>query len=207
MLQYKAIHTLLPFCATALLAAAPVAGAPQTGSATATPLGEITATFVKTIDTKRNKAGDRVTAKSIVGTTLLNGLTVPVGSVLEGQINSVVPSENQGDSTLVITFDKLAIKNGKELPVKATVLTVMSAPPVFRQEPVAVAPLASRVGEPIGHSHIPENRASGSHTISGLTMSSSAKDSTSAILTQTRKDIHLTSDVQVTVSLAAVPSP
>jgi hypothetical protein len=162
---------------------------------------------VNKIDARRNRAGDAVMAKSIQGTTLLNGITVPAGSVLEGYINSVVPSEDNGNSTLVLTFDRLAIKNGKEIQIKATVLNVVSAPPLFPREPASGTPVGNRVGEPVNNSPSPENNDSSSHPISGLTLSSSANDPTSATLTQTRKNIHLTSDVLVIVSIATVPIP
>src|SRR6202041_1751875 len=112
-------------------------------------LGEISATFVHNIDARRNRAGDAVMAKSIQGTTLFNGITVPAGSVLEGFINSVVPSEDKGNSTLVLTFDRPSIKNGKEIPIKATVLNVVSAPPLFPREPPSGTPVGNRVGEPV----------------------------------------------------------
>jgi hypothetical protein len=209
MLKWNATYVLLPFCAATFIAISPVSDLPQLERATtqAIVLGEISATIVNKIDARKNRAGDAVMAKSIQATTLLNGITIPAGSVLEGHINSVVPSEDKGDSTLVLTFDRLAIKNGKEIQIKATVLNVVSAPPLFPREPASGTPVGNRVGEPVNNSPSPENNDSSSHPISGLTLSSSANDPTSATLTQTRKNIHLTSDVLVIVSIATVPIP
>src|SRR5215469_3169394 len=80
----------------------------------------------KTIDTKKAKAGDAFNAKVVTAGKLDDGTDVPVGSLLEGHVDSVTPSENKGDSTLTVTIDKLAIRGGKEVPVKATITHVAS---------------------------------------------------------------------------------
>jgi hypothetical protein len=171
----------------------------------------ITATLEKTIDSKKNKVGDPVTAKSIVGTALSDGTQVPIGSVLMGQINSIIPSENKGDSILVLTFDKLAI-NGKQIPIKAVVVRVLSFGSTFGQEqanndPDANRPAAPSVGTPGGGGVIdhPTGDSMSLHPIQGLTLSGSANDATSATLTQAHKNIHLTNSTQLTVSVASLP--
>ena len=216
MVKYRAIYALLPFCATALFASAFVAGTPQADGAPAhtAESGQPTATIVKTIDAKKNKVGDPVTLKSTVETTLGNGIIIPAGSLLEGHIDSIGPSENQGDSTLVVTFDKLAIQNGKEVPIKATVASVMSFSTPPRPDTDYNAPDNGRMvlsqlgtGGSIVDSTNPKNRGSSPHSVPGLKLSGSAKDLTSAALTQAKKTIHLTSDIQMVVSIAAISPP
>ncbi|MGC1361764.1 MAG: hypothetical protein WA419_13210 [Silvibacterium sp.] len=217
MLEYRAARVLLfSVLATTLFAGAQATCAAQANESRPTrviQLVNVTANLEKTIDAKKNKAGDPVTAKSTVATTLGDGTPVPAGSVLMGQINSIIPSVKKGDSILVFTFDKLAIKNGKEIPIKAVVVLVSSFGSTFGEEqanndPDANRPAAASVGTPgaaggvIAH---PTGDSTGLHPISGLTLSGSVNDVTSGTLTQAHKNIHLTNSTQLIVSVAALP--
>lgn len=174
----------------------------------------VTTQLEKTIDAKKSKAGDPVTAKVTVGTTLNDGTNVPSGSILSGHIDSVVPAEKRGsDSNVVLTFDKLAVKNGKEIPVKAVVVQIASFADKFGQEQANNDPDANRgthstVGAPgaevIAHPQDNSN-AMGLHPVAGLTLSGSANDSSSATLTQAKKNLHLTNATQMVVSVAVLP--
>ena len=157
MLEYRAARVLLfSVLATTLFAGAQATCAAQANESRPTRVVQmvnVTANLEKTIDAKKNKAGDPVTAKSTVATTLGDGTPVPAGSVLMGQINSIIPAEKKGDSILVFTFDKLAVKNGKEIPIKAVVVQVLSFGSTFGQEqanndPDANRPAAASVGTP-----------------------------------------------------------
>ena len=217
MLEYRAARVLLfSVLATTLFAGAQATCAAQANESRPTRVVQmvnVTANLEKTIDAKKNKAGDPVTAKSTVATTLGDGSPVPAGSVLMGQINTIIPAEKKGDSILVFTFDKLAIKNGKEIPIKAVVVQVLSFGSTFGEEqanndPDANRPAAASVGVPgaaggvISH---PTSDSTGLHPISGLTLSGSATDATSGTLTQAHKNIHLTNSTQLIVSVGALP--
>lgn len=173
----------------------------------------VTTQLEKTIDAKKTKAGDPVTAKVTAGTTLSDGTNVPPGSILSGHIDSVTQAEKKGDSIVILTFDKLAVKNGKAIPVKAVVVQVASYASEFGQEQANNDPDANRgthstVGMPgrevIAHPQDNSN-ATGLHPVAGLTLSGSAGDSTSATLTQTKKNLHLTNATQLVVSVAVLP--
>jgi hypothetical protein len=170
----------------------------------------VPATLEKTIDGKKSKAGDAVTAKVSAVTQLNDGTKVPAGSVLVGHIDSVTASENKGDSTAVVTFDKLQIKGGNELAVKATVISVSSLLPSFGNEDKPYDPSSYKPGS-MGDNKTngSNNQGSGStapHPIDGLTLSGTPKDATSATLTQAKKNVHLSSGVQLVVSVAPLPS-
>src|SRR6202042_1037477 len=53
---------------------------------------------------------------------------LPKNTVLEGHVDQVQASDHKSDSMMVITFDKAKLKDGQELPIKATILA-MAEPP------------------------------------------------------------------------------
>lgn len=215
MLERKS-NSVLSF---SLIAATFFAGAQLTCSAqNAAPSARVIqmvnvyANLQKTIDAKKSKAGDPVSAKVTVGATLSDGTVVPIGSVLSGHIDSITPAENKGDSILVLTLDKLNVKNGKELPVRAVIMRVSTLAIDFGQEQANNDPEANRPssapdkppnGEGIIDHPIPGN-STGPHPIQGLTLSGSASDPDSGTLTQAKKNIHLTNNTQLIVSVATV---
>lgn len=162
----------------------------------------------KTIDAKKAKAGDVVTAKVSSAVQLSDGTKVPAGSILEGHIDSVTPSEKKSDSTLTVTFDKLQIKNGNELAVKATLGSVLTTAP--KDDDKGYDPSSYRpgtAGDNKSNGQNGQNATSAApHPIDGLTLVGSPTNPTSGTLTQAKKNIHLTNGVQLNISVAAMPS-
>ena len=122
-------------------------------------------------------------------------------------MDSVAPSENKGNSTLTVTIDKLAIKGGKEIPVKATITHVSSFAPVTKDRPYS---------EPSSYQpqYIPRSRPAdmqdpnatkGPHSIPDLLLTSSPHDATSGTFTCEKKNLRLAKTVQLQVSVAVVP--
>jgi hypothetical protein len=87
----------------------------------------------KTIDAKKAKQGDPVTAKLVANVQIPGAQELPKNTVLEGHVDQVTPSEHKSDSTMVVTFDKAKLKDGQELPIKATVLAM--AEPAMAAQP------------------------------------------------------------------------
>ena len=77
-----------------------------------------------TLDAKKAKQGEPVTAKLEENVQIPNAQELPKNTVLEGHVDQVTPSDHKSDSTLVMTFDKVKLKDGKELPIKATVIAI-----------------------------------------------------------------------------------
>jgi hypothetical protein len=65
----------------------------------------VLAAVEKTIDTTKAKPSDLFRAKTIQGTELNDGTTVPTGSVLEGHVVSATPFDHQHDGMPVLTID------------------------------------------------------------------------------------------------------
>lgn len=92
----------------------------------------------KTLDTKKAKQGDPVTAKLVQGVQIPDAEALPKNTVLEGHVDQVQASENKSDAMVTVTFDKAKLKDGKEVPIKATVLAVSE--PVYAQQAGGGAP-------------------------------------------------------------------
>lgn len=92
----------------------------------------------KTLDAKKAKQGDPVTAKLVQGVQIPDAEALPKNTVLEGHVDQVQASDHKSDSMVTVTFDKAKLKDGKELPIKATVLAVSE--PVYAQQAGGGAP-------------------------------------------------------------------
>src|SRR5580698_2079328 len=121
-----AVAILAAILASTLFVAAQPASGSQADSSHVITMVNLPATLEKAIDARKSKVGDPVLAKVTDSAVLNDGTQVPSGSILEGHIDTLTPSENKGDSTLVLTIDKLQVKNGKEIGIKATVTQVAS---------------------------------------------------------------------------------
>ena len=103
----------------------------------------------KTLDTKKARQGDLVTAKLVQGVQIPDAEALPKNTVLEGHVDQVQASENKGDSMVTVTFDKAKLKDGKELAIKATVLAV-SEPVYAQQQAGGGAPSGAPAAMPSG---------------------------------------------------------
>jgi hypothetical protein len=86
------------------------------------------ASLSKGLDAKKAKQGDPVTAKLQDNVKIPDSVELPKNTVLVGHVDQVQPSQNKSDSTVQVTFDKAQLKNGQQLPIKATIMQI--APPV-----------------------------------------------------------------------------
>ena len=172
----------------------------------------IVANVDKAVDSKKAKAGDVFTAKTTEGTTLNDGTTVPIGSVLEGHVDSATASEHKSDGTLVLTIDKLQIKGGKEIPVKGTIMQVSSferaignggnGQPQDRAFDTSARDSARMNGATAGSGQ----DQSGPHDVPGLKLTSSVDGANSGTLTQEKGNVHLSNENRIQVSVAVIPA-
>lgn len=169
----------------------------------------VVANVEKTIDAKKAKPGQAFAAKTVVGTTLNDGTVVPVGSVLEGHVDSATKSEHHSDSTLVLTIDKLKLKDGKEIPVKATILQVSTFEKEFGngngQPHTGPFENSKRDSAMMNSSLAGQGGSSGPHPVPGLSVTSSVNDPNSGTLTQKRDNVHLSNENQMQISVGVMP--
>ncbi len=74
------------------------------------------------LDAKTAKQGDAITARLRNSVRFPDGTEIARGSQLIGHIDAVT-----GSTQVVFTFDKAQLKDGKQIPVKATVLALVPA--------------------------------------------------------------------------------
>lgn len=165
------------------------------------------ATLEKTVDAKKAKAGDPISAKVSTAAQLSDGAKVPIGSIFTGHIDSVTPSEKKSDSIMTVTFDKLQIKNGNQIDVKAVLVSAMSTAP---SESGGYDQGLARQGAPNNANSNAQSNTGGfsatPHPIDGLTVTGSLHDATSGTFTQAKGNVHLSSGVDLVFSVAVVPA-
>jgi hypothetical protein len=120
----------------------------------------------KTLDAKKAKQGDQVTAKLEQPVQIPDAQAFPKDTELEGHVDQVQPSEHKSDSTVTVTFDKARLKDGKEVPIKATVLAV-AEPAYMQQQAGGSAPAASPAMMPSAGGGAPAGGAMGGGAGSG----------------------------------------
>jgi hypothetical protein len=91
------------------------------------------ATLDSTLDAKKAKQGEAVSAKLEGNVQIPDAQALPKNTVLEGHVDQVQSSEHKSDSVVVVTFDRAKLKDGQELPIKATVIAV-SEPALMQQQ-------------------------------------------------------------------------
>lgn len=90
----------------------------------------IPAELSKSLDAKKAKPGDKVELKTSMDLLSQGQIVIPRSSKIEGHVTSAKPhTKDAPDSELGITFDRILIKNGKELPMQAVIQAI--APPVI----------------------------------------------------------------------------
>lgn len=113
------------------------------------------ATLDHTLDAKKAKQGDPVTAKLAQDVQIPDAQALPRNTVLEGHVDQVQASDHKSDSMMVVTFDKAKLKSGEEVPIKATVIAVSQPASMQPQQggvpgqPMSAAPPMG-AGPPMG---------------------------------------------------------
>jgi hypothetical protein len=111
-------------------------------SANAASGAAVQAVLNKSVDAKKAKQGDEVTAKTTEDLRASSGLNIPKGSKLVGHVSEVKAYEKgKSGSMVAIVFDKALVKGGQEVPIHATIQAL--AAPVQMSMP-------QETGEPAG---------------------------------------------------------
>ncbi len=186
----------------------------------------------KSIDAKKAKQGDAVTAKLQDDVKIPGSVDLPRNTVLLGHIDQVQPSENKGDSSVQVTFDKAQLKNGQQLAIKATIMQISAPPSALRNQEGASpgepampsAPISSSGGGASGGgmqspqstprpapssmpSAVPDSSQAPSQQsgIPGVQLQSDIHQSNSAIFTAKKKNVHLDDGTQLEMAIAVIP--
>jgi hypothetical protein len=90
--------------------------------------------LAKSIDSRKVKQGDAIEAKVAAELRTGDGTVIPRGSKVMGHVTEA-SARAKGDSSsqLGIAFDKISLKDGKQLPLKASIQAVGPPPTVAGQ--------------------------------------------------------------------------
>lgn len=97
------------------------------GAASAQSLSGVNATLEHNLDTRRAAAGQTVTARLDGSVKTAEGVTLPRGTELVGKIDEVKNSKDGGPASVSLVFSTARLKDGKEIPVKVTVVAAYPA--------------------------------------------------------------------------------
>lgn len=107
--------------------------------------GSFPVKVVKSLDSSKLKEGDAVEVATAGAFKLADGTLVPKGTKITGTVTAAkARSKGDSDSELTLTFDKINIPNGKQIPVKGMVQAVF--PPEEQAEPMMAGKATSSGG-------------------------------------------------------------
>lgn len=87
--------------------------------------GSFPTTLTKSIDSKKLKPGDTVVCQTMATLSSRSGMTIPAGSKVIGHVTEAkARSKGDSEASLGFTFDKIEVKDGKDLPIKGVLQAV-----------------------------------------------------------------------------------
>lgn len=113
--------------------AAAASASSQHANADAAGNSEMSATLSKPVDARKAKPGDTVTATNDKDTKTADGTNIARGARLVGHVTKAQPLDKSAsgsaaaESTLAVVFDKAILKDGREVPLNATIQAVSAA--------------------------------------------------------------------------------
>jgi hypothetical protein len=149
------------------------AGSASTKHAQADAAGgsEISATLTRPVDARKAKPGDQVTATSDKDARSADGTNIKRGSKLIGHVTKAQSIEKSGSghadgsagSSLGIVFDKAVMKDGREIPLNATIQALSAA-----QSDASLASEMGGAGTSLAGAGAGSGRAAGGGLVGGL---------------------------------------
>lgn len=152
-LNYRTFRLFALSFATILFAVGPALAASTTTPASHPPLKTTNAMLNHSLNAIHLERGQRVTAHLTMNMRAANGLRLPRNTRLIGKISNIQVARNHGMS-LSLVFTKAQLKDGRVVPIKATVMRALRPASPFltwQYLPSAsrlVAPHAAVIQEP-----------------------------------------------------------
>ncbi|HET9742175.1 MAG TPA: hypothetical protein VFQ00_05440 [Terriglobales bacterium] len=106
----------------------PAVGGNASGQGSFAAGTKIPATLNKSVDARKAKPGDEITAKTTQNVRSESGVTIPRGSRLIGHVTEAnARAKGDSESALGIAFDRAVLKNGQEIPFNASIQAIAAA--------------------------------------------------------------------------------
>lgn len=190
---------------------APASASPDT-AASNRPQGILPVTLTKSLDSKKLKQGDEVTAKTAAGLHSASGEEIPAGSKVVGHVTQAT-ARSKGDSqaSLGIVFDKIDLPGGKSMDIKGMLHAVGPAPDTAPDTSASMgganmnpgngstAPQGSGIGMQPGQQQAP--KMLDPHASGVIGMKNMKLDSNNSVLTSTGKEVKLDSGAQMLIQM------
>jgi len=174
------------------------------------------------INAKKVKQGEAIRARLTDKVKLSNDHELEKDTILEGHVDQVQPSENKGDSTVVVTFDKALVKGGEELPIKATLLKIWEPQEAVSsgmspqaampqgggpmQSGVSVSGTQETAHMPMSMDVPQAGMAQGGQPVRGVTLHSDLHEKSSATFTSSRRNVDVPSGTMMQFELVVIPA-
>jgi hypothetical protein len=194
------------FQSSSLAIAAALLAASGYASAQASPgdlqLVGANATLVQDISSKNASQGEAVTAK--LTSTVKGATELPKGTVLLGKVDQVQTSTSGGPATLSIVFDQAQLRDGHQIPVKATLLGAFPS----TAGNYGGYDDGSSAEEVLPGSIAPDQKIDQEPGVLGghVAMHSAVQSNTSGVFTSTDRNIDLKRGTQLQLAIAAGPT-
>jgi hypothetical protein len=125
----------------------------------------LNADLSQSVDSKKAKEGDAVTAHTTDAVKSGGKVVLPKGTKLVGHVTrSTARAKGDADSVLTVQFDRAVLKNGQEMPLQMTIQALASGE---RTAPVGGDDLQG-IG-PVGGGASPSGGSAGRNTMGGVT--------------------------------------
>jgi hypothetical protein len=161
-------------------------------------LVSVNAELTQALNSKSTQEGQSVTAK-LTDTVKTNGdVELPKGTMLTGKVAEVQNANSNGNNTEIsIVFNEARLSNGREVPIKATLLAV------YPPQGLGVAGDASSymIVQPL---HIPNDQKvqQDPGTLSNVTMESAVQSDVSGVFLSKKHDIKLNQGTRLQLAIA-----
>jgi hypothetical protein len=156
------------------------------------------ATLVQDISSKDASQGEAVSAK--LTSTVKGATELPKGTVLLGKVDQVQMSNHKGPAQLSIVFDQARLTDGKEIPIKATLI---GAYPENTDSYTDTGFVTNVLPNSIPSDQKIDQEPG---ALSGVTMHSAVQSNTSGVFTSTDRNIVLRRGTQLQFAIAAEPT-
>jgi hypothetical protein len=145
-----------------------------------------TATLDHQLDTRSATAGQIITAKLSQEIVTPGGVKLPRGTELVGHIDQAQASKGKSSAEIDLTFDKAQLKDGKSLPIKATLVQISEAYSVEAPQTVVTADAVYDQKD----------------VLPGIDLYSKVQADNSGKLVSKNKNFHLLPDTELLVAIA-----
>jgi len=169
-----------------------------------TKLVSVNATLEHSLNSKDATQGQTVQAKLTDNAKTENGMKLDKGTLLLGKVEQVQKSNDNGPAKLSVTFDQAKLKDGRIVPVKATLLAVY--PPNGGNYYPSTGSSSMTLGTQQESISADKKVDQEPGPLGNVSMQSAVQSDTSGTFTSTDRNINLRKGTQLQIAVAPAAS-